>query len=200
MLEMFTFSAKYGYRITNGEVGELVRDVVLSGNVFDTLNKMDGFADDLNDNPSVQTVPGTCAGLPDRPLYENKGSVSGVTLDGEQVANIGSQDMNDAVWLKLARRINEIGKEGKIDGIVITHGTDTYEETAYFLNLFAKTDMPIVLVGSMRPSTATAAPNWSLASNVPPSEASSFASSVHVEPLKWKTYAAPALVPRSSSR
>jgi L-asparaginase len=78
-------------------------------------------------------------------------------FDGEQVANIGSQDMNDAVWLKLARRINEIEAEGKIDGIVITHGTDTLEETAYFLNLMAKTDMPIVLVGSMRPSTATSA-------------------------------------------
>jgi L-asparaginase len=78
-------------------------------------------------------------------------------FDGEQVANIGSQDMNDAVWLKLARRINEIEAEGKIDGIVITHGTDTYEETAYFLNLMAKTDMPIVMVGSMRPSTAISA-------------------------------------------
>ncbi|MGD2032007.1 MAG: type II asparaginase [Gammaproteobacteria bacterium] len=78
-------------------------------------------------------------------------------FDGEQVANIGSQDMNDAVWLKLARRINEIEAEGKIDGIVITHGTDTYEETAYFLNLMVKTDMPIVLVGSMRPSTAISA-------------------------------------------
>lgn len=78
-------------------------------------------------------------------------------FDGEQVANIGSQDMNDAVWLKLARRINEIEAEGKIDGIVITHGTDTLEETAYFLNLMVKTDMPVVLVGSMRPSTAISA-------------------------------------------
>jgi len=78
-------------------------------------------------------------------------------FQGEQVANIGSQDMNDEVWLKLARRINEIGDEGKVDGIVITHGTDTLEETAYFLNLVVDTDIPIVLVGSMRPATAISA-------------------------------------------
>lgn len=95
---------------------------------------------------SVDTILKAVPGLSDIAEFE-----------GEQVANIGSQDMNDAVWLKLVRRINEIGKEGKIDGIVITHGTDTLEETAYFLNLFAKTDIPIVLVGSMRPSTAISA-------------------------------------------
>ncbi|MBT3286523.1 MAG: TldD/PmbA family protein [Victivallales bacterium] len=47
MMEMFTFSAAYGYRIHNGEIGELVRDIVLTGNVFETLHRMDGIADDL---------------------------------------------------------------------------------------------------------------------------------------------------------
>jgi TldD protein len=47
MLEMFTFSAEHGYRITKGAVGELVRDVVLSGNVFATLDRIDGFGTDL---------------------------------------------------------------------------------------------------------------------------------------------------------
>src|SRR5512132_1149424 len=54
-------------------------------------------------------------------------------LKGEQISNIGSQDMNDEVWLKLARRINELVARSDVDGIVITHGTDTIEETAYFL-------------------------------------------------------------------
>jgi len=77
-------------------------------------------------------------------------------ISGEQVANIGSQTMNHEVWLKLAKRINEVLK-GDTDGVVITHGTDTMEETAYFLSLVVKSSKPVVLVGSMRPATAIGA-------------------------------------------
>jgi L-asparaginase len=78
-------------------------------------------------------------------------------LRGEQISNIGSQDMNDEVWLKLARRINELLAMPSVDGIVITHGTDTIEETAYFLNLVVKSRKPVVMTASMRPSTALSA-------------------------------------------
>ena len=78
-------------------------------------------------------------------------------VTGEQIVSIGSQDMNDEVWLTLAKRINELLSSGNVDGIVITHGTDTLEETAYFLNLTVKSDKPVVLTGSMRPSTAISA-------------------------------------------
>jgi L-asparaginase len=78
-------------------------------------------------------------------------------LRGEQIANIGSQDMNDEVWLKLARRINELVASADVDGVVVTHGTDTIEETGYFLNAVVKSSKPVVLTAAMRPSTALSA-------------------------------------------
>src|SRR5512139_3194274 len=78
-------------------------------------------------------------------------------LTGEQVANIGSQDMNDEIWLKLAKRVNAVLAEPGTDAVLITHGTDTLEETSYFLSLVTKSDKPVVMVGSMRPATATSA-------------------------------------------
>ena len=78
-------------------------------------------------------------------------------LRGEQISNIGSQDMNDEVWLKLAKRVNELVAMPDVAGVVITHGTDTIEETAYFLNLVVKSRKPVVMTASMRPSTALSA-------------------------------------------
>ncbi len=76
----------------------------------------------------------------------------------EQIANVSSTDVSLAHWLTIAKRINRIfGDDPKTAGVVITHGTNTLEETAYFLNLTVKHDRPVVLVGSMRPSTALSA-------------------------------------------
>jgi L-asparaginase len=78
-------------------------------------------------------------------------------IKGEQISNVGSQDMSFDILLKLAKRINELLSTPAVDGIVITHGTDTMEESAFFLNLTVKSDKPVVMVGSMRPSTAVSA-------------------------------------------
>jgi L-asparaginase len=85
----------------------------------------------------------------------NLGKLASIT--GEQVVNIGSQDMNDEVWLKLAQRVNETLTSSDFDAVLITHGTDTLEETSYFLSLVVKSSKPVVMVGSMRPATAISA-------------------------------------------
>lgn len=76
------------------------------------------------------------------------------TISSEQLAQIDSADMSHEIWFKLAGRINALLSQTSVDGIVVTHGTDTLEETAYFLNLVIKSLKPVVLVGAMRPSTA----------------------------------------------
>ncbi len=78
-------------------------------------------------------------------------------VTGEQVVNVGSTNIDNKILLKLAKRINKLLASDDVDGVVVTHGTDTLEETAYFLNLTVKSDKPVVVVGSMRPSTAISA-------------------------------------------
>src|SRR5881394_2401638 len=95
------------------------------------------------------------------PIDQLVGSIPTVkkiaTISGEQVASVGSQDMTVDIWKKLAVRINEIYAKKEADAIVVTHGTDTQEETSYFLDLVIPKAMPVVLTGSMRASTAISA-------------------------------------------
>ncbi|EJB76836.1 type II asparaginase [Helicobacter pylori] len=76
---------------------------------------------------------------------------------GEQVSNIGSQDMNEEIWFKLAKRVQKLLNDSRIKGVVITHGTDTLEESAYFLNLVLRSTKPVVLVGAMRNASSLSA-------------------------------------------
>ncbi|DAB31309.1 MAG: L-asparaginase [Sulfurospirillum sp.] len=78
-------------------------------------------------------------------------------VKGEQISNIGSQEMTNEVWLKLAKRVNELLAKPDCDGVIITHGTDTVEETAYFLDLTVKSKKPIVFVAAMRSGTSMSA-------------------------------------------
>ncbi|MDM0012258.1 type II asparaginase [Variovorax sp. J22P168] len=89
------------------------------------------------------------AGLPELSKLAN--------VRGEQVFQVASESLTNDNLLTLAKRVSALAKQSDVDGIVITHGTDTLEETAYFLNLTVRTDKPIVVVGSMRPSTALSA-------------------------------------------
>lgn len=84
--------------------------------------------------------------------------LSGIArVSGEQVMQVASENMTPGDWLTLSKKVNLLLARDDVDGIVITHGTDTLEETAYFLNLTVRSGKPVVLTGSMRPSTAISA-------------------------------------------
>ena len=78
-------------------------------------------------------------------------------LETIQVCNVNSDDITDKIWIRLTNVINEMAEDPEVGGFVITHGTDTLEETAYFLNLTVKTYKPVVLTGSMRPASSLSA-------------------------------------------
>jgi len=78
-------------------------------------------------------------------------------VKGEQVVQIASQAMSNEIWLTLAHRVQHHLNQKQVSGVVITHGTDTMEETAFFLSLVINSKKPVVLVGSMRPTTSLSA-------------------------------------------
>ncbi|OGS13720.1 MAG: L-asparaginase [Elusimicrobia bacterium RIFOXYA12_FULL_57_11] len=107
---------------------------------------------------ATQTAGYKSAVLPVESLLSAVPQLHGIAaVRGEQFAQVDSKNMTPAIWLKLAARINRAFASDEADGVVITHGTDTMEETAYFLNLAVKSFKPVVLTGAMRPATAPSA-------------------------------------------
>lgn len=112
-----------------------------------------GTAPDKDDllryEPGTLGVSTLIASVPELGHYAN--------VTGEQFCNLNSDDMTPALWLNLSRRVNLLLSSPEVDGIVVTHGTDTLEETAYFLNLAITSKKPVVVTGAMRPATAISA-------------------------------------------
>src|ERR1700675_4130105 len=107
---------------------------------------------------STTTVGYKAATVPVQALIDAVPELKKVAIvRGEQVFQIASQNMTNDYWLKLAKRVNDLLHQPEVSGIVVPHGTDTLEETAYFLNLVSKSEKPVVIVGAMRPSTALSA-------------------------------------------
>ncbi len=115
------------------------------------------------------TIAGTGSSSTDFSNYE-AGSITGEVLVAsvpqlanianikvEQVVNVNSSNLTTADLLKLSKRINKTLEDPNVAGAVVTHGTNTLEETAYFLNLTVKSERPVVVVGAMRPATAISA-------------------------------------------
>jgi L-asparaginase len=83
-------------------------------------------------------------------------ALAGQPIDCEQVAQVDSKDMSYEIWQRLAQRVVHHLVRADVAGIVITHGTDTLEETAYFLHRVVPATKPVVLTAAMRPATALA--------------------------------------------
>ncbi len=108
-----------------------------------------GSATEASYDPGVVMVETLIEAVPDLKAIAN--------IKGEQVVNVASSKVTDDIWLQLGKRANELLAGDDVDGIVVTHGTDTLEETAYFLNLAIKSDKPVIVTGAMRPSTSISA-------------------------------------------
>lgn len=96
--------------------------------------------------------------VPIRDLVEGvPGLASLAEVRSEQLFQIDSANLGDDQMITLARRLNELAAMNEVDAIVVAHGTDTIEESAYFAHLTTRTAKPIVFVGSMRPASAVGA-------------------------------------------
>ncbi len=114
----------------------------IAGTAQDATDNIGYSASQLGVAQLVQAIPGLA---------------SDAELVTEQIAQVDSKDMSFSVWGRLAERVNDLLKQDDVRGIVITHGTDTLEETAYFLSVACDADKPVVLTCAMRPATSVQA-------------------------------------------
>jgi len=112
----------------------------------------------------IFTTGGTIASINGKPMIDGPVLVQAVPeltnyaeIEVIEFSKIGSSQMTPAHWLRLSKKVNSVLSDTSVTGIVITHGTDTMEETAFFLNLTVKSDKPVIMVGSMRSSNEISA-------------------------------------------
>lgn len=120
--------------------------------VLATGGTIAGLADDAGRSPAYRA-----AQLGVAELVDTVPALSGIALIAEQVAQVDSKDMTHAIWHRLAGRVAHHLAQAEVDGIVVTHGSDTLEETAYFLHRVLAPTRPVVLTGAMRPATSSQA-------------------------------------------
>ncbi|MEY4426397.1 MAG: hypothetical protein RL535_695 [Pseudomonadota bacterium] len=132
------------------------KQIVVLGTGGTIAGKSVSATDNVDYKASEVGVEALLAAIPSLGDDAGKASFAGCELVCEQVAQVDSKDMTFEVWQRLLARCKHWLAQPQVQGIVITHGTDTLEETAFFLHSILKTDKPVVLTCSMRPSTAVA--------------------------------------------
>ena len=141
---ILTFGVRAGMAEGANETGEKPKVVILA--TGGTIAGVGDAGKTAGYQPGTLTAADLIAAVP---ALEDVARVEAI-----QVCNVNSDDITDQIWIRLANTVNARAKEPDVSGFVITHGTDTLEETAYFLNLTVKTDKPVVLTGSMRPASS----------------------------------------------
>ena len=148
LMLMLTSTAVFAGDMTETDSSESRRKIVILG-TGGTIAGVGDAGKEAGYEPGTLTVDDLLSAVPE---------LSGIAeFEAIQICNVNSDDVTDEIWIQLANTINEMAADPEVDGFVITHGTDTMEETAYFLNLTVKTDKPVVITGSMRPSTSISA-------------------------------------------
>ena len=148
----------------NERAGGIARGCLLFVALAQAFSVTNAGADELP-QVLILTTGGTIASRSDAPMLEGHALVQAVPellaharIEVEEFSVIGSSKMTPANWLGLGQRINAIFDDNEdLAGIVVTHGTDTLEETAWFLNLTVSSERPVVMVGSMRSSDEVSA-------------------------------------------
>src|SRR3954470_10336314 len=121
------------------------RSVVILGTGGTIAGEAESPGDDLSYRSAARPIAALVASLRPAP---------GVALESEQIAQLDSKDMDFATWRLLAMRVTSHLERREVVGVVITHGSDTLEETAYFLQRVLAPAKPVVLTAAMRPATS----------------------------------------------
>jgi L-asparaginase len=132
------------------------KQIIVLGTGGTIAGKSASATDNVDYVASEVGVDTLLAAIPSLANADGKASFAGCQLVCEQVAQVDSKDMNFEVWQRLLARCTHWLAQPQVQGIVITHGTDTLEETAFFLHSVLETTKPVVLTCAMRPSTAVA--------------------------------------------
>ena len=138
----------------------IAKQIVVLGTGGTIAGKSSSATDNVDYKASEVGVESLLAAIPSLADASGKASYAGCELICEQVAQVDSKDMTFEVWQRLLARCTHWLSQPQMQGIVITHGTDTLEETAFFLHSVLETKKPVVLTCAMAAISTGVMPNW----------------------------------------